>query len=87
MISAIYANNKYLISINQVSRNMVKISCLAIPIIFSCVLNTASAGWASYLACVATCPAMALAAPFPLLDYTFEACMNSCNWMLSPTCP
>ena len=87
MISAIYANNKHLPSINQVSRNMVKISYLAIPIICSCLLTTASAGWASYLACVATCPAMALAAPFPLLGYTFEACMNSCIWMLYPTCP
>ena len=87
MISAIYANNKYLISINQVSRNMVKISCLAIPIICSCVLNTASAGLASYTACISTCTAMAAMATTLPFAYTFESCMASCSWMLSPACP
>lgn len=63
------------------------IAWIAIPIISSALLSTAQAGLASYTACVATCPAMAMAAPPGLFQYTFQACMASCTWMLSPTCP
>lgn len=87
MISSLFINKDVLHYIPQINRNMVKISYLAIPLIASAILSTAQAGLCSYTACIATCPAMAMAAPPGLFQYTFQACMASCTWMLSPACP
>jgi hypothetical protein len=91
MISAISAPietiKTHLPSPSQIMRNGVAISKIALPAIAIATLPLASAGLASYTACVATCPAMAAMAPPGLFAFTFESCMLSCNWMLSPTCP
>lgn len=71
----------------QINRNLAKVSYLALAIIASSMLSIAHGGLVSYTACIATCPAMAAASPPGLFQYTFEACMTACNWMLSPTCP
>lgn len=75
-------------SSTQIFSNLKKISMVAVPLIAMSSIQTASAGMSSYLACAATCTSMAAAAAHTGLSaYTYEACMQSCLWMLSPACP
>lgn len=71
----------------QLRNNICRISKVALPLLLISSLPIANAGVVSYTACIATCPALAAAAPPGLFQYTFESCMIACNWMLSPTCP
>lgn len=91
MISAISAPidtiREYLPSTRQMISNGAAISKIALPAIAMATVPLASAGLASYTACVATCPAMAAMAPPGLFAFTFESCLASCNWLLSPACP
>ena len=72
---------------NQMIKNGVKISKTALPIIALSTIPIAAAGMVSYTACIATCPAMAAMAPPGLFAFTFESCLASCSYMLSPACP
>ena len=75
-------------SVNHIAKNLKKISSIAIPLLAAASIPSANGLMYSYLACAATCPAMALAvAHTGLSSYTYEACMKSCLWMLSPSCP
>jgi hypothetical protein len=71
----------------QIGNNICRVSKIALPLLLAYSLPQASAGIVSYTACVATCPAMAAAAPLGFFQYTFETCISTCHWMLSPTCP
>lgn len=86
-LNPVSSNSNSFPTISQITRNMIKISYLALPVVASSMLATCSAGLVSYTACLATCPAMAAMAPPPLFAYTFETCMASCSWLLSPTSP
>lgn len=71
----------------QIGNNICRVSKIALPLLLAYGLPQVTAGIVSYTACIATCPAMAAAAVPGLFQYTFEACMIACNWMLSPTSP
>lgn len=81
------SNSRYMTNFMQIGNNLSKISSIALPLILTSCLPVIDAGIISYNACVATCPVMAAMAPAGLFAYTFESCMISCTWLLSPTCP
>lgn len=88
MISSI---SSYIPSPQQIRSNMIqnlsKISSIAFPLFAIASLPTAHAGMVSYLACAGSCLSMATFGVPELFQYTYESCMMSCQWLMSPACP
>lgn len=87
MISSVSSAGNYIPSATNISRNLQKISMVALPLFTMAALPTANAGLASYLACAGSCVSMALFGVPELFQYTYESCMISCEWLMSPACP
>lgn len=67
--------------------NLEKISGVAIPLFAMASLPTTNAGLVSYLTCAGSCLSMAAFGVPELFQYTYESCMISCEWLMSPACP
>lgn len=87
MISPISCVANYIPSAANISSNLQKISTVALSLFAMASLPTANAGLASYLACAGSCVSMALFGVPELFQYTYESCIISCEWLISPACP